>query len=74
MLTCSGGIEEEPAKEKTEELRWEENQERVGLRKQINKKGSSVKGKMITYIQHCADKCLKNGYWRGWRALICSIC
>lgn len=46
MLTCSGGIEEEPAKEKTEELRWEENQERVGLRKQTNKqKRGFCKGK-----------------------------
>lgn len=34
-LTCSGGIEEEPAKEKRiEELRWEEHKEKVVLSKQ----------------------------------------
>lgn len=27
MLTCSHGIEEEPAKEKIEKLKWVENQE-----------------------------------------------
>ena len=30
--------------------------------------GSSVKGKMVTFIQQCVGKCLTYGYW-GVRGL-----